>query len=264
VYDFEYLRARSVTEAVAAVGSVDTSRFLAGGMTLIPALKQRLANPTLLVDLQDLEQLRGLTVKGTSLIVGAMTPHAAVEESAEVRRAAPVLAALAAGVGDPQVRNRGTIGGSIANNDPAADYPAAALGLVATIITNCRSIVSDNFFVGMFETLLQPDELIIAVDFPIPHRAGYAKFRQPASRYALVAVLVASTPAGVRVAVTGASSCVFRHIAMEEALEENFSPEALNGIETHADDLNSDMHGSAPYRAHLIRVLAQRAVAAAR
>lgn len=264
MYDFEYLRARSIAEAVAAVNSRDNSRFLAGGMTLIPALKQRLANPSLLVDLQDLEQLRGLEIDGTSLIVGAMTPHAAVEESCEVRRAAPVLAALAAGIGDPQVRNRGTIGGSIANNDPAADYPAAALGLGATIITNQRRIASDTFFAGMFETSLKTDELIIAVDFPVPHRAGYAKFRQPASRYALVAVLVASTAGGVRVAVTGASPCVFRHIAMEEALEESFSPEALEKTETPAENLISDMHSSSTYRAHLVRVLAQRAVSAAR
>ncbi|MBK8209846.1 MAG: FAD binding domain-containing protein [Rhodospirillales bacterium] len=264
MYDFDYLRASSVTEAVAAVGGTDNGRFLAGGMTLVPALKQRLASPSLLVDLRDIEHLRGLTIDGTSLDVGAMTTHAAVEESVEVGRAVPVLAALAATIGDPQVRNRGTIGGSIANNDPAADYPAAALGLGATIITDRRGITSDTFFAGMFDTALQPNELIIAVNFPIPHRAGYAKFRQPASRYALVAVLVACTSAGVRVAVTGASPCVFRHIAMEEALEENFSPRALNNIDIDAAELISDMHGSSAYRAHLVRVLAQRAVAAAR
>ena len=236
MYDFDYLRARSITEAVAAIGGAGNGRFLAGGMTLIPALKQRLARPSLLVDLAGIEQLRSLSIEGTSLIVGAMTPHVSVAESREAQRAVPVLAALAGIIGDPQVRNRGTLGGSIANNDPAADYPAAALGLGATIVTDRRRITADTFFVGMFQTLLQPDELVVSVHFPIPDRAGYAKFRQPASRYALVAVLVARTPAGVRVVVTGAGPSVFRHIAMEHALEENFSPRSLDKIETQAED----------------------------
>jgi aerobic carbon-monoxide dehydrogenase medium subunit len=264
MHDFEYLRAASVADAVGAIASSDEGRYLAGGMTLIPTLKQRLARPSLLVDLAGIEELYGLSVQGTSLVVGAMTPHDRVMDAPEVRRAVPVLVALAAVIGDPQVRNRGTLGGSIANNDPAADYPAAAVGLGATIVTDRRRIAADQFFAGMFETVLQPGELIVAVEFPVPMRAGYAKFRQPASRYALVGVLVASSPAGVRVAVTGAGACVFRHLAMEQALEESFTAKALDKIETPADGLNSDMHGSAAYRAHLIRVLAQRAVESAR
>lgn len=264
MYAFDYVLARTVEEAVAAARACDNSRFLAGGMTLIPTLKQRLASPSLLVDLAGIDELRSLQIEGTSLVVGAMVSHAAVEDSAEVKQALPVLATLAHVIGDPQVRNRGTLGGSLANNDPAADYPAAALALGATIITDRRRIAADKFFTGMFETPLEPDELIVSVEFPIPTCAGYAKFRQPASRYALVGVFVARTPAGVRVAVTGASPCVFRHLAMEEALEEEFAPSALARVVSHADGLIADMHGSSAYRAELIRVLAQRAVAAAR
>jgi carbon-monoxide dehydrogenase medium subunit len=263
VYDFEYLRAKSVGEAVDAVAAADDARFLAGGMTLIPTLRQRLAQPSLLVDISRVEELHALQVIGSSLTIGAMTLHATVAESPQVRRTLPALGLLAAQIGDPQVRNRGSLGGSIANNDPAADYPAAALGLGATIVTDRRRVAADDFFVGMFETLLEPDELVVALEFPIPERAGYAKLRQPASRYALAGVLVARLQAGVRVAVTGASPCVFRHLAMEQALEENFAPESLDRIVTNDGPLISDIHGSASYRAEMIRVLAQRAVAAA-
>jgi carbon-monoxide dehydrogenase medium subunit len=215
------------------------------------------------VDIAGIDELRVLHVTGSSLTIGAMTLHAAVEQSPEVRRALPALGLLAAQIGDPQVRNCGSLGGSIANNDPAADYPAAAVGLGATITTDRRRIGADDFFVGMFETLLEPDELIVSVEFPIPERAAYAKLRQPASRYALAGVLVARLPAGVRVAVTGAGPCVFRHVTMEQALEEKFAPESLDRIVTNDDALISDIHGSASYRAEMIRVLAQRAVAAA-
>lgn len=263
MYEFDYLRAKSVGEAVDAVSAAEDARYLAGGMTLIPTLRQRVAQPSLLVDIAGIEELCVLRVTGSSVSVGAMTTHAAVEESAEVRRAFPALAKLAAQIGDPQVRNRGSLGGSIANNDPAADYPAAALGLGATIVTDRRRIAADAFFVGMFETLLEHGELVLAVEFPIPERTGYAKLRQPASRYALVGVLVARLPAGVRVAVTGAGPCVFRHPAMEQALEEKFAPESLVHVVIGEDTLISDMHGSASYRAEMIRALAQRAVAAA-
>lgn len=263
MYEFDYLRAKSVGEAVDAISGAEDARYLAGGMTLIPTLRQRLAQPSLLVDIAGIEELRVLRVTGSSLSVGAMATHAAVEESAEVRWALPALAKLAAQIGDPQVRNRGSLGGSIANNDPAADYPAAALGLGATIVTDRRRIAADAFFTGMFETLLEHGELVLTVEFPIPERTGYAKLRQPASRYALVGVLVARLPAGVRVAVTGAGPCVFRHPAMEQALEEKFAPESLVHVVIGEDTLISDMHGSASYRAEMIRVLAQRAVATA-
>ena len=263
MYDFDYLRSRSIAEAVAAVAAADDGKFLAGGMTLIPTLKQRLARPSLLVDIAGIDALHGIRMEGTSLVVGAMTSHDQVAGAAEVQHSIPALATLASSIGDPQVRNRGTLGGAVANNDPAADYPAAAVGLGGMIVTDRRRLPADAFFSGMFETLLEPAELVVAVEFPVPTQAGYAKFRQPASRYALVAVLVARTPGGVRVAVTGASPCVFRHLAMEAALEESFTPESLDKIVTASDGLLADMHGSAAYRAHLIRVMAKRAVIAA-
>ena len=260
MHDFAYLRPTSVAEAVRALRAVDDGRFLAGGMTLIPTMKQRLASPTCLIDLSGIEGLDTIRVEGPDLVVGAMARHDAVATSTTARSAIPAVANLAASIGDPQVRNRGTLGGSIANNDPAADYTAAVLGLGATIITDRRRIAADRFFPAMFETALEPDELVVAVSFPIPFRAGYAKLRQTASGYALVGVMVAHTPAGARVAVTGAGPTVFRHIEMEAALEREFSPAAVHGIETRPDGLNTDMHGSAPYRAHLVGVLAKRAV----
>ena len=262
MHNFDYLRPTSVAEAIEAFRAVENGRFLAGGMTLIPTMKQRLASPTCLIDLSGIEGLDTIRVERTDLVVGAMARHDDVANSTESRSAIPALANLAASIGDPRVRNRGTLGGSIANNDPAADYTAGVLGLGATIITDRRRIAADRFFPAMFETALEPDELVVAVSFPIPLRAGYAKLPQTASRYALVGVMVASTPAGVRVAVTGAGPKVFRHIEMEAALERDFSQIALDSVATRSEGLNTDMHGSAAYRAHLVGVLAKRAISA--
>jgi aerobic carbon-monoxide dehydrogenase medium subunit len=260
MHNFDYLRPTSVAEAIEAFRAVENGRFLAGGMTLIPTMKQRLASPTCLIDLSGIEGLDTIRVERTDLVVGAMARHDTIANSPESRTAIPALANLAASIGDPQVRNRGTLGGSIANNDPAADHTAGVLGLGATIITDRRRIAADLFFPAMFETALEPDELVVAVSFPIPLRAGYAKLPQTASRYALVGVMVASTPTGVRVAVTGAAPKVFRHIEMEAALERDFSQIELDSVVTRSEGLNTDMHGSAAYRAHLVDVLAKRAV----
>jgi aerobic carbon-monoxide dehydrogenase medium subunit len=257
---FDYYRPKNLAEIGAALASSPEARPFAGGMTLIPALKLRLAAPSALVDLGGIAELRGIKVASGSVTVGAMTRHVEVERSAEIRSAIPALADLAGGIGDPQVRNRGTIGGSIANNDPAADYPAALLGLGATVATTKRSIPADSFFTGMFETALAAGEIITGVSFPVPLAAAYEKFRSPASRYALVGVFVAKTKTGVRVAVTGAAPCAFRAKRIEAALSEKFAPEMISSIRVPADGLNSDMHGDAEYRAHLIGVLAKRAV----
>lgn len=264
MYDFDYLSARSVAEAIAAVGTDGDGTFIAGGMTMIPSLKQRLASPRLLVDITGIEAMRHVRLEGTDLILGGLLTHDTVMRSSDVRRSIPALASLAGVIGDPQVRNRGTLGGSVACNDPAADYPAALVGLGATVVTDRRRIEADAFFRGMFETLLAPDELVVEVSFPVPYQAGYVKLRQPASRYALAGVFVARTPSGVRVAVTGAGPCVFRHLGMEEALEEDFAPETPPRIATLPDGLLADMHASAKYRAHLVGVAASRAVAVAR
>jgi carbon-monoxide dehydrogenase medium subunit len=232
-------------------------------MTLIPTLKQRLASPDKLVDLGGIGDLRGIKVSGDTVTIGAMTPHAMVAASKDVAKAIPALAHLADGIGDPQVRNRGTIGGSISNNDPAADYPAAVVGLGATVETTKRKIAGDAFFTGLFETALEPGEIVTAISFPIPEKAGYSKFPNPASRYAVVGVMVAKTKGGVRVAVTGAGPCVFRVAEMEKALTAKFSPDAVAGIKVPATNFNSDIHASAEYRAHLVTVMAKRAVAAA-
>jgi carbon-monoxide dehydrogenase medium subunit len=261
---FRYRRPSSVAEAVSALAAAADGKVIAGGMTLIPIIKQRLAQPTDIIDLGGIGGLDAIAIDGASLVVGAMATHDAVANSAEVRRAIPALADLAGDIGDPQVRNRGTLGGSIANNDPAADYPAAVLGLGATIHTDRRRIAADDFFTGLFETALEDDEVIVKVSFPVPDKAGYAKFKQRASGYALAGVMVSKDPAGVRVAVTGAGPCVFRVIEMEVALTARFRPEALAGLEVPADGLNADIHGSPEYRAHLIGVMARRAVAAAR
>jgi aerobic carbon-monoxide dehydrogenase medium subunit len=263
MHPFEYLRPTSVVEAIEAFHAAEDGKFLAGGMTLIPTLKQRFARPTHLIDLAGIEGLDAIRIDGAELVIGAMTPHSRVAGSSEVKGAIPALAKLAVSIGDPQVRNRGTLGGSIANNDPAADYPAAIVALGATIVTNRRRIPADRFFPAMFETALEPDELVVAVSFPVPLIAGYAKFRQAASRYALVGVMVARTPSGVRVAVIGAGPNVFRQIDMEAALERDFSPNALTRLRTAEEGMNADMHGSAAYRAHLVDVLAKRAVAEA-
>lgn len=263
MYAFNYHRPKDVAEAVKLLGQKPEAKLLAGGQTLLPTLKQRLASPSDLIDLGGISDLRGVSAGGPSVTVGASARHGEVAASKDVAKAIPALAALAAGIGDPQVRNMGTIGGSIANNDPAADYPAAVLALNATIHTNKRKIAADDFFKGMFETALQADEIIVKVEFPIPERAGYAKFPNPASRYAVVGVFVAKTGAGVRAAVTGAGPCVFRQKDIEVALAKKFAPESLNGIKVPANGLNSDIHASAEYRAHLIGVMAKRAVEAA-
>ncbi len=263
MYDFTYQKAKSVADAAKAVAAASDGKLMAGGMTLIPTLKQRLARPSDLIDLGGIAELRGIKREGNAVVVGAMTRHVEVATSDAVKGAIPALAQLAGMIGDPAVRNRGTIGGSIANNDPAADYPAAVLGLGATVITNKRRIAGDEFFKGMFETALEPDEIITAVSFPIPEKAAYTKFRNPASRYAIVGVFVAKTAGGVRVAVTGAGPVVFRQRDMEAALGKSFTADAVANIKVRPDGLNSDIHASAEYRAHLVTVMAKRAVAAA-
>ena len=263
MYHFTYQRPASLDEAASVLASGDDATLLAGGHTLIPTLKQRLAQPSDLVDLADVPGLSGISKDGNQIVIGAMTTHGEVAASAEVQSAIPALAALAEMIGDPQVRTRGTIGGSVANNDPAADYPAALVGLGATVTTSKGSHAADDFFTGMFETALGDGEIITSVSFQIPKRAAYQKFPNPASRYALVGVFVADTADGVRVAITGAGSCVFRVTEMEAALGDNFSADAVKGVAVDNSDLNSDIHASAEYRAHLISVMAARAVAAA-
>jgi aerobic carbon-monoxide dehydrogenase medium subunit len=263
MYAFEYHRPQSLAGAAADLAKPE-AKALAGGMTLLPTMKQRLASPSALVDLKSVRELAGIAREGDNIVIGAMTRHAEVARNAVVQAAIPALASLAGGIGDPHVRNMGTIGGSLANNDPAADYPAAALALGATIVTNKRRIGAQEFFTGLFETALETGELVTQVSFPIPQKAAYMKFRNPASRYALVGVFVAKTAGGARVAVTGAgSSGVFRAEAFEAALDKNFSPSALEGVSVPASGLNSDIHADADYRAHLIGVMAKRAVEAA-
>jgi carbon-monoxide dehydrogenase medium subunit len=263
MYEFNYHKPASLDAAASALGAGEDAMLLAGGHTLIPTLKQRLARPSDLIDLAGIAELAGIARKGDAIVIGAMTTHGAVAASAELRSAIPALAALAEMIGDPQVRTRGTIGGSVANNDPAADYPAGLVGLGATVITNKASHPADDFFTGMFETALGDGEIITAVSFPIPERAAYQKFPNPASRYALVGVFIAETSGGVRVAVTGAGPCVFRVREMEAALAGDFSADAIKDITVDAGGLNSDIHASAEYRAHLVGVMARRAVAAA-
>ena len=263
MYDFIYEKPADLAGAVSALTGDAEAKPLAGGMTYIPVLKQRLAKPSKIVDLSGLG-LGGIAVAGGTVTIGSMTRHCDVAASAEVKAAIPALAALAGGIGDEAVRHRGTIGGSIANNDPAADYPSAALALGATIVTDRRSIPADEFFTGMFSTALEHGELITAVKFPVPAKAAYEKFRNPASRYAIVGVFVAQTAGGVRVAVTGAGQGgVFRHAAMEAALAANFAPDAVKTMKTPPHDLNGDIHASSEYRAHLIGIIAARAVAKA-
>jgi carbon-monoxide dehydrogenase medium subunit len=262
MYAFEYRRAQSVADAAAALAK-SGGMALAGGQSLVGAMKLRLANPGTLVDLSGIAELKGINKEGGALVIGALATHAEVAASAAVRQAIPALAALAEGIGDRQVRNRGTLGGSLANNDPAADYPAAALALGATIHTNRRKIAADDFFKGMYETALGADEIITAVSFPLPQNAAYVKFPQPASRFALVGVFVAQTAGGVRVAVTGAGSHVHRAKAIEDALGKSFTAAVAKAVKIPAGQLNNDLHGSAEYRAHLVSVLAARAVTAA-
>ena len=264
MYAFEYHNAQSVADAAKLLASKSEAKLLAGGHTLIPTMKLRLAAPKALVDLSRVAELKGIERKGNALVVGAMTTHAEMADSSVVKSSIPGLAALAGGIGDPHVRHRGTMGGSIANNDPSADYPAALLALGAAIGTNKREIKADAFFTGLFSTALQEGEIITRISFPIPGKFAYAKFANPASRYALVGVAVAQTGGAARVAVTGAgNNGVFRHAAMEAALGKDWSAAALNGIATNANQMVSDIHGDAAYRAHLVGVMARRAVAAA-
>ncbi len=263
MYDFTYHRPPSVEDAAKLLTGKSDAQLLAGGMTLIPTLKLRLARPSDVIDLCDIAELGGVTADGDGVTVGAMTPHCDVADDSTVQKAIPALAALAGGIGDPHVRHRGTIGGSIANNDPAADYPAAVVGLNATVNTSSRAIAADDFFTGLFESALQAGEIVTSVHFPPPKRAAYAKFPNPASRYAIVGVMVAETGSGVRVTVTGAGPCVFRVAEMEAALSADFSADAIAGISVPDADLNTDIHASAEYRAHLVTVMAKRAVAAA-
>ena len=260
---FAFHRPSTLHEMSALLNGVADSLPLAGGMTLLPTIKQRLAAPAALVDLSKIPQMFGITVTGDVLTIGAMTRHVDVAESADVHGKVPMLADLAAGIGDPAVRNRGTIGGSVANNDPSADYPAAVLALDAIVVTDRREIAADAFFKGLFTTALEPDEIITAVRFPIPSAGGYAKFKSPASRYALVGVCVAKQAGKVRVAVTGAGPGVFRVGAMEAALENAFTPDAIAAIKVSSENLSSDIHADAEYRAHLVTVMAKKAVAAA-
>lgn len=261
MYTFDYQRPANAAAAAAAMQG--DARYLAGGQSLVQAMKLRLSSSERLVDLGGIAELEGIRLEGGAVVIGAMSTHASVAASAEVRKTIPALAELAGGIADRMVRNMGTIGGSIANADPAADYPAGVLGLGATIKTNQRSIAADDFFKGLYETALEPGELITAVSFPAPQRAAYVKYKQPASRFALVGVFVAQTAGGVRVAVTGAASSVFRCKPLEDALGKSFTPEAAKAVKVGADGLNADLHGSAAYRAAMISVMASRAVAAA-
>lgn len=261
MYDFAYHKPSTVADAAKLLAADPDAKAISGGHTLLPALKHRLNKPTALVDLSGIAELRGIKRDGNAVIIGALAKHAEVAASAEVAAAIPALAFLADHIGDVQVRNRGTIGGSVSNNDPAADYPAAVLGLGATIRTSKREIAADDFFLGMFTTALEPDEILTAISFPIPEKAGYAKMKNPASRYVMAGVFVSKGPQGLRVAVNGAGPCVFRQADMEAALAANWSADAVAGIKQAPDDLNSDIHGSAEYRAHLVTVMAKRAVA---
>ncbi|MEX0838442.1 MAG: xanthine dehydrogenase family protein subunit M [Parvibaculum sp.] len=264
MYQFNYARPKTLAEAEAMLAQADDPKLLAGGQTLIPTLKQRLAMPSDLIDIGSLKELAFIRAEGDAVMIGAATKHATVAQSADVKRHNPALASLAEGIGDPAVRHMGTIGGSIANNDPASDYPAACLALDAKIHTTKRLIEADEFFKGMFETALQDGEIVKEITFPHPEKAAYMKFPNPASRYAMVGVFVARGPWGVRVAVTGAGqNGVFRVREMEDALNKNWSPDAVAAIKVPAKGLNADLHGTAEYRAHLVTVMAKRAVAAA-
>src|SRR6476646_3193490 len=264
MYSFTFHRPETLRQAVNLLTKNADAKLLAGGHTLLPTMKLRLAGPPQLIDLSRVEGLAGIELKGRSLQIGAMTRHADVHDSAVVQEALPVLAKLAGMIGDPAVRHMGTIGGSVANNDPNADYPAACLGLGATIITNKRRIGADEFFTGMFSTALEDGEIITKVSFPIAKKAAYEKFKHPASGFALVGVFVSKRGSDIRVAATGAgSSGVFRVKSFEEALKKRFAAKSIEGMTIPADGMNSDIHGSAEYRAHLVGVMARRALAEA-
>lgn len=262
MYEFSYKKVSSVEDAVAAMQNADDGKFVAGGQTMLPTMKHRLASPSDLIDLGGIDALNGISIDGNTVTIGAMTTHATVAASSAVQAAIPALAKLAGNIGDPAVRNRGTIGGSIANNDPAADYPAAVIALGATVKTNKREIPGDEFFTGMFETALAEDEVITAVSFPKVDKAAYMKFENPASRYAIVGVFVAKSGDSVRVGITGATPCAHRGMRLEEALNGNFSAAAVEGVKIPVEKMNSDIHASAEYRAHLVKVMTRRAVEA--
>ena len=260
MYNFSYIRPSSVQEAVDILENDTEAQALAGGQTLIPTLKHRLAQPETLVDLSAIQEMQGIKVQSDKICIGAMTRHAHVANHEDIQAYLPALALLASGIGDPLVRNMGTMGGSLANSDPAADYPGAVLGLGATIHTDRRSIAADDYFLGVFETALEPDELIVSVDYPIPQRAAYMKFPNPASGYVVVGAFVAEFSDHVRVAINGAGPCVFRQQDMESALADHFSARALENISVAAEGLNNDIHATAKYRAHLIKVLVTRTI----
>ena len=261
LYSFTYTRATSLAQAREMLAKDDGAKLLSGGMTLIPTLKQRLASPSQLIDISEIAELRGIADKGDRVEIGATTQHAETASSSIVKQKLPALAHLASQIGDPQVRNRGTMGGSVANNDPVADYPAAVLGLGASIKTSKREIAADAFFKGMFETALDAGEIITGFSYPVPKRAAYAKFPHPVSGYAMAGSFVADTAGGVRVAITGAGSGVFRWKEAEAALSKNFSVAALTGLKMPADGLSNDLHATAEYRANLVEVMTRRAVA---
>jgi aerobic carbon-monoxide dehydrogenase medium subunit len=263
MHAFEYHRPASSKDAASLLEKKPEGRYLAGGQSLVQAMKLRLSSPSDLIDLGSSKDLTGIRVSGSTVEIGAMTRHAEVAGSADVKKAIPALASLAGQIGDRQVRHMGTLGGSLANNDPAADYPAAVLGLGATVSTNKRKIEADKFFKGLYETALEPGELITSVSFPVPKRAAYVKFKNPASRFALVGVFVADFGGKARVAVTGAGPSVFRQAEMEKALSAKFAPDAVASIKVSQEGLNQDLHASPEYRAHLVTVMARRAVEAA-
>jgi carbon-monoxide dehydrogenase medium subunit len=260
MHAFQYHRPANQKDALRLASEKSEGRYLAGGQSLVQAMKLRLSSPSDLIDLNALSELKTLKAEGSNVTVGAMVRHAEVASSSSVKKAIPALASLAGMIGDRQVRHMGTLGGSLANNDPAADYPAAALGLGATIVTNKRKIEADKFFKGLYETALEPGELITSVVFPAPKRAAYQKFKNPASRFAIVGVFVADFGGSVRVAVTGAGPVAFRQPDMEKALAAKFAPESVASIKVRAEGLNRDLHASPEYRAHLITVMARRAV----
>jgi carbon-monoxide dehydrogenase medium subunit len=261
MYEFSYHKPASVADAVKLLSADPEARPVSGGMTLLPALKLRLSKPTALVDLSGIAELRGIKRDGGTIVVGALAKHYEVATNADIKAAIPALAWMASTIGDTQVRNRGTMGGSIANNDPSADYPAALLALGATIATNKRKILADDFFQGMFATALEAVEIVTAIHIPVPEKAGYAKMKNPASRYSMAGVFVAKGSAGVRVAVNGAgANGAFRSPEMEKALAANWSADAVAGVKLDAGMMNGDIHGSAEYRAHLVTVMAKRAV----
>lgn len=263
MHDFNYHRPTKAADAAKLIKKMRDGALMSGGMTLIPTMKQRLAAPSDVIDLSGLGN-NAIKAAKTKISIGAGATHAEVASNRDVKKAIPALAALAGTIGDPHVRHKGTLGGSIANNDPAADYPAALVGLNATVVTSKRKVAADKFFRGMFETALSRDEIVTAVEFPVPNKAGYAKFPNPASRYAMVGVFVADLGKETRVAVTGAGASVFRQKAMERRLAKDFSADSIADVATKADGMNEDIHASAEYRAHLVGVMAKRAVAAAK